>query len=114
MLRRRIKKAKPGNPRQPGLRFSLNALGIVAAAVLSRLGFSGSAAGDGGSYIWGAQAASLHSLPACGRHDLVAGVAVAVAGGRTLGLGMGPDGVGGGVGAACNFASRNLFRCCAS
>jgi len=47
-------------------------------------------------------------------YGLVAGVPVAVTGGRTLGLGMGPDGVGGGVGGACNFASRNFFRCCAS
>ena len=47
-------------------------------------------------------------------YGLVAGVPVAVAGGRTLGLGMGPDGVGGGVGGACNFASRNFFRCRAS
>jgi hypothetical protein len=49
-------------------------------------------------------------------YGLAAGVAVAVAvaGGRTLGLGMGPDGIGGAVGGACNFASRNFFRCCAS
>src|SRR6266446_10295252 len=47
-------------------------------------------------------------------YGLVAGVAVTVAGGRTFGLGMGPDGIGGGVGVPCNFASRNLFRCCAS
>src|SRR5207237_9838157 len=47
-------------------------------------------------------------------HGFVAGVAVAVAGGCTFGLGMGPDGIGSGVGVPCNFASRNLFRCCAS
>ena len=43
-----------------------------------------------------------------------AGVAVATADGRTFGFGMGPDGIGSGVGVPCNFASRNLFRCCAS
>ena len=48
------------------------------------------------------------------RHRLAVGVAVAVAGGRTFGLGMGPAGVGGGVGGAYNFASRNFFRCSAS
>src|SRR5205807_10261711 len=42
------------------------------------------------------------------------GVPVAAAGGCTFGLGMGPDGIGSGVGVPCNFASRNLFRACAS
>ena len=66
--------------------------------------------------LWAAVAAAtwLQTIDSCRRHDLAAGVAVAVAGGRTLGLGIGPDGVGGGVGAACNFASRNFFRACAS
>jgi hypothetical protein len=80
--------------------------GVVAAAVLSGRIFR-SVASDGDSYILGNREPFLP-------YGLVAAVAVAVAGGRTLGLGMGPDGIGGGVGVPCNFASKNLFRCCAS
>jgi hypothetical protein len=86
--------------------FSLRTLGVVAAAVLSGRIFR-SVASDGGNYILGNREPFLP-------YGLVAAVAVAVAGGRTLGLGMGPDGIGGGVGVPCNFASKNLFRCCAS
>src|SRR5437868_3604282 len=43
-----------------------------------------------------------------------AGVGFSAAGGGAFGFRIGPDGSGTGVGAPCNFASKNFLRDCAS